>query len=87
MSETEITSKTISEDKFSNIAGVSVRAWLALLFAGGVVGTHLLVTAAAIYHAIATNDLAQVGALTSIGEPLATLSGIAIGFYFGQKLK
>ena len=75
------------EDKLSNIFGVSVRAWIALIFVGGVVGNQLAVTIATIVHSFRTGDLTQLGSLSTIGEPFATLAGIAIGFYFGQKLK
>ena len=85
-SDTTVITKD-KEDKFSNIFGVSVRAWIALVFVTGVVGNQLIVTVASVAHAMKTSDLSLLGTMSTIGEPFATLSGIAIGFYFGQKLK
>jgi len=76
-----------AEDKFSAILGVSVRAWIALIFVIGVVGNQIVVTVVACWLAFNRGDLSMLGSYTSIGEPFATLCGIAVGFYFGQKLK
>ena len=70
----------------SDIFGVSVRAWVTLVLVLGVVGTHVFVTLATLWNALVTKDFALVGTLTTIGEPFYTLSSIAVGFYFGQKL-
>lgn len=51
----------------SGVAGVSIRAWLALLLTGAVCAMALLGR--------------------EVKEPLYTLSIVAIGFYFGQKVK
>lgn len=76
-----------AEDKSSALFGVSVRAWLALTFVLGVVGNQIIVTLMACAMAYAKQDVALLGTYTTIGEPFATLSGIAVGFYFWQKLK
>ena len=69
----------------SSLFGVSVRAWVIIMLVIGLVTTHLLVTAATLYHAIVSKDFGLVGTLTTIGEPYYTVIGIAVGFYFGQK--
>ena len=74
-------------DTSSNIFGVSVRAWVTLALVLGVVSNQVAVTLATLYYALRAGDLQQVGSLTTIGEPFYTLSSIAVGFYFGQKLK
>lgn len=83
----ENTDQFVKQDAASNIFGVSVRAWVTLLFVGGIVGNQLAVTVATLWHAIQMKDFTLVGSLSTVGEPFATLSGIAVGFYFGQKLK
>ena len=85
--ETETQSFTKVDDSSSSISGVSVRAWVTLFLVLGVVGNQLLVTVATLVFATMKSDFALVGTLTTIGEPFYTLSSIAIGFYFGQKLK
>ena len=85
MNETETFSKI--DDSSSNISGVSVRAWVTLGLVVGVVANQMLVTVATLVFAIMKQDFNLVGSLTTIGEPFYTLSSIAVGFYFGQKLK
>lgn len=75
------------KDSNSNILGVSVRAWVTLALVLGVVLNQGAVTVATMWHALVTKDFSLVGTLTTIGEPFYTLSSIAVGFYFGQKLK
>ena len=74
------------EDSNSSIFGVPVRAWVTLALVLGVVFNHFAVTIATMWHALTTKDFSLVGTLTTIGEPYYTLSSIAVGFYFGQKL-
>lgn len=74
-------------DSNSNIFGVSVRAWVTMALVLGVVLNQVIVTAATLWHAVSSEDFSLVGTLTTIGEPFYTLSSIAVGFYFGQKLK
>lgn len=74
------------EDTNSSIAGVSVRAWVTLFLVVGIVLNHFAVTVFTLWNAVVTKDFALVGTLTTIGEPYYTLSSIAVGFYFGQKL-
>jgi hypothetical protein len=63
--------------------GVSIRAWLALL----IVGT---ICAVSTMYAYAIVRLVLEGTLApedlKIGEPLYSLGGMALGFYFGQKM-
>jgi uncharacterized RDD family membrane protein YckC len=75
--------KPPAEDETSTMFGVSIRAWLALL----IVGT---ICAISVLHAYATVRLVLEGTLRpedlKIGEPLYSLGGMALGFYFGQKM-
>ena len=88
MIESDTTTITRDQsDRNSNILGVSVRAWVTLLLVVGVVLNQAMVTALTLYNATVTKDFSLVGSLTTIGEPFYTLASIAIGFYFGQKLK
>lgn len=77
----------LKDDPKSSIFGVSVRAWVTIALVLGVVLNHLVVTTATLWYAVVTKDFNLVGTLTTIGEPFYTLSSIAVGFYFGQKLK
>lgn len=65
--------------------GISVRAWLAIILVATVCFTHLLVVVGTLWDAIVQKDLDRVGSLTTIGEPLYSMSVAALGFYFGQK--
>ena len=59
----------------SSFFGISVRAWLAIL---------IVTTTCAISVMFAVADIKQ-GKELKIGEPLYTMAGMALGFYFGQK--
>lgn len=75
---TRTTTTTPSErDDGSMLFGVSIRAWLALV----IIGT---VCAISIIFAIA--DIKAGHEELKIGEPLYTMAGMALGFYFGQKM-
>lgn len=74
-------------EKSSMIFGVSLRSWMALMFVTTVCTTHLIICAGVVYDAIATGNFDKVGTLTTIGEPLYSLSVAVVSFYFGQSLK
>lgn len=71
----------------STIFGVSVRAWLAVILVLTVCYNHAAVASATLYAAIASNNFSLVGSLTTIGEPLYSMSVAALGFYFGNQMK
>lgn len=62
----------------SRIAGVSVRAWLALML----IGTVCAVTFGNFILSYFTGDL-----ILRIEEPVNTLAVAAVSFYFGSKSK
>ena len=82
MSDTTITGKTNGAE--STIFGVSVRAWMAIIAISTVCATHLIVTVATVYYAIATKDFNLVGTLSVVGEPLYSLAIGSVGYYFGS---
>lgn len=69
----------------SRIKGVSIRSWIALGFCLTVCTTHLVITLGTVIDAILTKDFSKVGTLTTIGEPLYSLSIAAVSFYFGTR--
>jgi hypothetical protein len=71
----------------SSIMGVSVRAWLAVILVITVCYNHAAVATATIWSAVMTNNFQLVGSLTTIGEPLYSMSVAALGFYFGNQMK
>ena len=78
--------KTVSTDNTeSKIFNVSVRGWLATVLVVTVCFSHLLVGLATAYNAITSKDFAKLGTLTTIGEPLYSMSVAALGFYFGTQ--
>ena len=85
MSDTEIMQKPDVNGKESTVFGVSIRAWLAGMLVSSVVGTQLMVTAGVVVDAILTKDWSRVGTFANIGEPLYSMSLLALGFYFAQK--
>lgn len=70
----------------SQLFGVSIRAWLAVILTA----TVCLTTAASVVGvaivAVKAGDTSKLTALT-IGEPLYSMAVAALGFYFGQKAK
>ncbi len=72
--------------KDSTLAGVSIRAWLAVILVVTVCTTHFAIVLAVLVEAITAHDFAKVGTFTTIGEPLYSMSVAALGFYFGQKV-
>lgn len=68
----------------STIRGVSVRAWITLMVIATICGNHMAVSVAALYNAVVSKDFANIGSITTITEPLYSVSLIAIGFYFGK---
>lgn len=82
MSDTTIFSK---DETGSRMFGVSVRAWIAITLVLTVCVNHVSVAVATVYSAVATNNFALVGSLTTIGEPLYSMSVAALGFYFGTQ--
>ena len=76
-----------AEASQSTIMGVSVRAWLAVILVITVCYNHFAVATATVYTAIVSNNFAMVGTLTTIGEPLYSMSVAALGFYFGNQMK
>lgn len=83
--ETEILVNPTNGSGDSSFAGVSVRAWLAIILVVTVCISHIMISAAAIMKTIKTGDITMLGTLTTIGEPLYSMSVAALGFYFGQK--
>lgn len=69
----------------STLVGVSVRAWIAVVLVLTVCASHLSVAIGVLYDAAKTGDWSKVGTYTNIGEPLYSMSIVALGFYFGQK--
>jgi len=69
----------------SSVGGVSVRAWLAVILVVTVCFSHIMIVGCSIINAVQTKDLAMMGTMTTIGEPLYSMSVAALGFYFGQK--
>lgn len=69
----------------SKVFNVSVRGWLAVGLVATVCVSHIAVAVATVYNAITSNDFAKVGTLTTIGEPLYSMSVAALGFYFGTQ--
>ncbi len=61
----------------SAILKVSVRAWLAIMLIAAVVVTQIAV--------IAVGIITKNPDLMKIGEPLYTMSGMALAYYFGQQ--
>lgn len=88
MSDTVVIEKPVGTIKTeSTIAGVSVRAVLAMILVLTVCATHLSVCLAVLYQAIFKGELNLVGSLTTIGEPLYSLSIGAVAYYFGASSK
>lgn len=69
----------------STFMGISVRAWLAVVLVMTVCLSHGSVAIAVLVDAVGTKDWSKVGTYTNIGEPLYSMSVMALGFYFGQK--
>ena len=61
----------------SHFKGISIRAWLAL----GLILTVCFHSIAAIIIAVITKD----AKLLVVSEPLYTMSGMALAYYFGQQ--
>lgn len=61
----------------SHFLQVSVRAWLAV----GLIATICMTQVAVIVLAVLTKQ----PELLEVGEPLYTMSGMALAYYFGQK--
>jgi hypothetical protein len=68
----------------SHIFGISIRGWIALTLVITVCASHLLVSISVIIVTIRKGDWSMLGTLTTIGEPLYSMSVAALGFYFGQ---
>lgn len=61
----------------SHFLSISIRAWLAIVLIGTVCAHSL---AAIVIAIMTTND-----ALLKVTEPLYTMSGMALAYYFGQQ--
>jgi hypothetical protein len=70
----------------SMIRGVSVRSWIVIMVVATICANHLAVTAATLYHAIATQNFSTVGSQTTITEPLYSIALLVIGALFGKQL-
>lgn len=79
--DTQIFTKGAPKDtaNSSMIAGVSVRAWLALIL----IVTVCLATVAKFVIAVIKQD----ASLLEITEPLYTMGGMALAYYFGASNK
>ena len=83
--ESSVSHKHTEESQFG---GITVRGWLATVFVFTICFTHICVAIATLYNAIINKDFSMVGSLTTIGEPLYSLSIAAVSYYFGaQKMK
>lgn len=82
--ETITTEGPAQED--SSIFKVSIRAWIAVMLVSTVCFNYLIVVVAVLVESLITHDFTKVGTYTTITEPLYSLSTLATGFYFGQKL-
>lgn len=86
MAETSTdTSMLLKQEPNSTIFGVSIRAWITLIIVLTICLSFLTVVIGIIVHAVLTKDWSLVGTFTTVGEPLYTLAGLTVGFYFGQK--
>lgn len=85
--ETTITSRETSgpSKSDSSFAGISVRAWLAVVLTTTVCATHGIITLAVAIDAVLQKDFSKLGTFATIGEPLYSMAVGALGFYFGQK--
>lgn len=70
----------------SSLFGISLRGLLAAILVMTVCTSHILVVITAMYDGIVKNEWGQLGTLTTVGEPLYSMSIAALGFYFGQKV-
>lgn len=75
-----------SAEPNSTLFGVSIRAWITLVLVTTVCVSFLSVVIGSVVNAVMSKDWSLVGTLTSVGEPLYSLSTLAVGFYFGQKV-
>lgn len=84
---TETTTKTTGDVlPDSTVFGISVRAWIVIMFSLTICATHMAVVIAVLIDALwFAKDWGKVGTYTNISEPLYGISMIAIGFFFGQK--
>lgn len=70
----------------SHFWGITIRAWLALWLIGAVIAHSLAVVAVVVVlvcYKLITVD--QAVAALKVSEPLYTMSGMALSFYFGQQ--
>lgn len=70
----------------STIWSVSIRAWITLALVLTICGAHVAIVIGIVVHAILNKDWTLVGTFANVGEPLYSLSTLAVGFYFGQKV-
>jgi len=74
MADTEFLTKPATNGE-SKVGSLSVRAFVTLMLVGSVCAVGVMAAAF---------EFKQQGQIMVI-EPLATLAGIAVGYYFGQK--
>lgn len=84
MGDTAFTTIPVEDSRFF---GTSIRGWLVTILVITVCFSHVLVVIGALYDALISKNYDRIGALTTIGEPLYSMSVAALGFYFGQKTK
>lgn len=71
------------ESESSTLFGASIRAWLALMIIGTICFISIVHSAAVVYLVVKGElPLEEL----KIVEPLYSLGGMALGFYFGQKM-
>ena len=83
--ETSIITKPNGAPADSSVAGVSIRAWLALFLVITICTNHLAVTIGVLIDALQRGDWSKIGTFTTVGEPLYSMAVAALGFYFGSK--
>jgi len=72
----------------SHFMGITIRAWLALWLIGAVI-CHSLAVVVVVIMLVRGNLITvdQAVAALKVSEPLYTMSGMALAYYFGQQQK
>lgn len=69
----------------SHLFNVTIRGWLAIFLVVTICLSHLMSIIPSILIAYKKMDLSYLNNITTIGEPLYSMSIAALGFYFGQR--
>lgn len=74
------------DPKDSQIFGVSLRGWLAVMLVATVCIMHLISLGAILYAGLKGGALPDLSGQV-VGEPLYSMGMTALGFYLGQKTR